>query len=112
MAREDNLRVNVFLWGVNIGLLMWDPAVSLSVFQPSTAYEEMGFPVSPISHHSLSAGGDLAAVYGRKGERYQGLPPFLSDSLPDDWGNMLFDLWLFPGVCAGSGCHANESNQE
>lgn len=94
MAREDNLRVNVFLWGVNIGQLMWDPAVSLSVFQPSRAYEEMGFPVSPISHHSLSSGGDLAAVYGRKGERYQGLPPFLSDSLPDDWGNMLFDLWL------------------
>lgn len=32
-------------------------------------------------------------ILGNKEKIYQGLPPFLADSLPDRWGNMVFDQW-------------------
>ncbi|WP_187349712.1 HipA N-terminal domain-containing protein, partial [[Clostridium] innocuum] len=32
-------------------------------------------------------------ILGNKEKTYQGLPPFLADSLPDRWGNMVFDQW-------------------
>ena len=32
--------------------------------------------------------------YGNPGEKYQGLPEFIADSLPDSWGNTLFDKWM------------------
>ena len=32
-------------------------------------------------------------VYGDTERIYQKLPPFIADSLPDDWGNRLFDYW-------------------
>ena len=33
-------------------------------------------------------------ILGNKEKIYQGLPPFLADSLPDRWGNMVFDQWV------------------
>lgn len=92
IKQEDISRVNVFLWGKNIGQLSWNKEKNLSTFQLSNAFREFGFPISPISHQRNNP--ELATVYGEKGDRYQGLPPFLSDSLPDDWGNRLFDRWL------------------
>ena len=34
-----------------------------------------------------------APVWGESEKIYQKLPAFLADSLPDSWGNQLFDLW-------------------
>jgi serine/threonine-protein kinase HipA len=31
---------------------------------------------------------------GDKDKLYQGLPPMIADSLPDKWGNSLFNVWL------------------
>ena len=35
----------------------------------------------------------MAPVWGEEAKLYQRLPAFLADSLPDAWGNQLFDLW-------------------
>ena len=35
----------------------------------------------------------LAPVWGEDAKIYQKLPAFVADSLPDAWGNQLFDLW-------------------
>ena len=35
----------------------------------------------------------LAPVWGESAKIYQKLPVFVADSLPDAWGNQLFDLW-------------------
>ena len=32
-------------------------------------------------------------IWGEDGKIYQRLPSFIADSLPDSWGNQLFDLW-------------------
>lgn len=32
-------------------------------------------------------------IFGQEGKLYQCLPTFIADSLPDSWGNELFDLW-------------------
>lgn len=36
----------------------------------------------------------LLPIYGDDRPLYQGLPPFIADSLPDSWGNTLFDKWV------------------
>jgi serine/threonine-protein kinase HipA len=36
----------------------------------------------------------LLPFYGDDRPLYQGLPPFITDSLPDSWGNTLFDKWV------------------
>ena len=36
----------------------------------------------------------LLPIYGDERPLYQGLPPFIADSLPDSWGNTLFDKWV------------------
>jgi serine/threonine-protein kinase HipA len=36
----------------------------------------------------------LLPIYGDERPLYQGLPPFIADSLPDSWGNTLFDRWV------------------
>lgn len=35
----------------------------------------------------------LLPVWGEDAKIYQKLPAFVADSLPDAWGNQLFDLW-------------------
>ena len=35
----------------------------------------------------------MAPVWGEDAKIYQRLPAFVADSLPDAWGNQLFDLW-------------------
>ena len=35
----------------------------------------------------------LAPIWGEDAKIYQKLPAFVADSLPDAWGNQLFDLW-------------------
>lgn len=36
----------------------------------------------------------MLPIYGDDRPLYQGLPPFIADSLPDLWGNTLFDKWV------------------
>ncbi|MGM9868803.1 MAG: type II toxin-antitoxin system HipA family toxin [Sodaliphilus sp.] len=84
--------VRVWLWGTCIGLLEWDARQHCSVFQFTKAYQEMPYDLCPITHpkRKMLSG----AVYGNRGELYQGLPEFIADSLPDKWGSSLFDKWL------------------
>ena len=45
--------------------------------------------LSPAEHRNI-----LFPIYGDERPSYQGLPPFIADSLPDSWGNTLFDKWV------------------
>lgn len=90
----EHIQVNVLLWGKRIGVLTWDDTANLAVFQPTPEFNDFGFEVSPISHRRIIGGKEMTARYGLSGDKYQGLPPFIADSLPDDWGNRLFDQWL------------------
>jgi uncharacterized protein related to capsule biosynthesis enzymes len=44
--------------------------------------------LSPAKNRNI-----LLPIYGDDRPLYQELPPFIADSLPDSWGNTLFDKW-------------------
>lgn len=87
--RKDDIAVNVFLWDVLIGKLSWDSSAMRSVFSFSEEYLDAPFDISPsfFSKDRFR----YKSFYGSKAT--EGLPEFLADSLPDDWGNTLFDKW-------------------
>ena len=46
-------------------------------------------PLAASIHHPLST----RAIFGEAERIYQKLPSFIADSLPDAWGNQLFEQW-------------------
>ena len=80
------------LWGREVGRLLWDSRKGCSVFQFSSDFLKSGWDVSPIDC-SISRPAAMQAFWGDRDRKYQGLPPFLSDSLPDSWGNKVFEQW-------------------
>lgn len=85
------LKVN--LWGREIGRLVWDAARRRSYFMFNAELKD-GLPdvapvLSPIRSRNF-----LLPIYGDDRPIYQGLPPFIADSLPDSWGNTLFEKWV------------------
>ena len=93
--------ITVLLYGKEICRIQWQGGYrkgfgkvgSLVSFNPE--YRTFGFDVDPLGPYSLSAYlvqkgmSDIC----RQGE-YEGLPRFLSGSLPDDWGNQVFSSWV------------------
>lgn len=90
-----NTTVDVRLWDISIGKLRWDNEKDLAVFQFSKEYIDSKYNLCPVRHRRNSDGSVRAIpFYGNPGEKYQGLPEFIADSLPDSWGNTLFDKWM------------------
>lgn len=90
-----NTTVDVRIWDISIGKLRWDNEKDLAVFQFSKEYIDSKYNLCPVRHRRNSDGSVRAIpFYGNPGEKYQGLPEFIADSLPDSWGNTLFDKWM------------------
>lgn len=85
------LKVN--LCGQEIGRLVWESATRRIYFMYNPKHEgeipNVAPLLSPAEHRNI-----LFPVYGDERPLYQGLPPFISDSLPDSWGNTLFEKWV------------------
>ena len=91
---KDIQTLSVTLWGVTIGTLQWNPRMGISLFWFSPDYFETCYDIAPITHPK-STESPAIAIYGLKEPKiYQGLPSFLADSLPDRWGNAVFDQWF------------------
>ncbi len=90
----DNSRLSVMLWGQEIGQLSWNPAKRNSYFFFSKEYLESGLDIAPLTASSKSPAARFAIYGNTDSAKYQKLPPFIADSLPDDWGNTLFDQWF------------------
>ncbi len=88
-----NSVITVKLWGFEVGKLRWDERKRNSIFAYNPKFIESGLNIAPLTHsiHSLSA---MHPIWGNKTERiYHCLPPFIADSLPDNWGNKVFEQW-------------------
>ena len=95
MARNiDKGRLSVMLWGQEIGQLCWNPAKGNSYFFFSHEYLASGMDIAPLTASSKSSTARFAIYGNTDSVKYQKLPPFIADSLPDDWGNTLFDQWF------------------
>lgn len=84
--------LRVMLWDEEIGRLAWDDRRRLSYFTYNPEFLKKGIDVSPLQApvRGIRA---MTPVWGEDAKMYQKLPAFLADSLPDAWGNQLFELW-------------------
>jgi len=90
----DPGRLSVMLWGQEIGQLCWNPAKRNSYFFFSPEYLSSGLDIAPLTASSKDPAARFAVYGNTDSARYHKLPPFIADSLPDDWGNTLFDQWF------------------
>jgi len=83
--------VRVDAWGETVGAVALDPRTGLGVVEYEPRWVASGRELSPILA-PLSAGRVMGESRSR--ETFLGLPPFLADSLPDDFGNAIVDAYL------------------
>ncbi len=84
--------LKVFLWGEEIGRLAWHEGRKLAYFYYNPDFLRGKLDVAPLVasiHNPTSA----RAILGETERIYQKLPSFIADSLPDSWGNQLFEQW-------------------
>lgn len=85
------LKVNI--WGMEIGRLVWEASKRRVYFmynhEAQQAIPNIAPLLSPVTKRNL-----YLPIYGDERPLYQNLPPFIADSLPDSWGNTLFDKWV------------------
>lgn len=88
----ENKAVAIWLWDQVVGYLSWDEHKRCSTFVFEEQFLKNGWDVAPLwcSIHSPSA---LVPRRGNTDRLYAGLPPFVADSLPDRWGNQVFEAW-------------------
>ena len=88
----ENNAVAIRLWDKVLGYLSWDEQKHCSFFVFDEGFLATPWDVAPLgwSIHSSSA---LVPRYGNTEKPYAGLPPFVADSLPDHWGNRVFEAW-------------------
>jgi len=93
--------LRVMLWGREVGRLCIDPRRHLPYFEYNREWIESGLDISPLDA-SIKLPQNLRPIFGASEKIYQKLPPFLADSLPDAWGNALFEQWrLQQGIKPG-----------
>lgn len=84
--------LKVMLWGREVGRLCIDPRRHLPYFEYNREWIGTGLDISPLDA-SIKLPQNLRPIFGASEKIYQKLPPFLADSLPDAWGNALFEQW-------------------
>lgn len=85
-------QLTIKLWGEELGRLVWDSFSDNTYFIFNPDAEALP-DVAPITNPINKWKKELP-IYGDKRHIYQGLPPFIADSLPDSWGDKLFDQWV------------------
>ena len=76
--------LDVFLWNRKVGTLV----------AYKEKYAEDGYDIAPLKApiHGVSVQRGLP-VYAEDDKIFGGLPSFIADSLPDHWGNRVFNEW-------------------
>ena len=85
-------RLRVMLWGQEVGRLSWHEKRNTSFFVYNPEFLKGGLDIAPLVA-SIRLPQSTRAIYGETERIYQKLPSFIADSLPDAWGNQLFEQW-------------------
>lgn len=83
--------VRVDAWGETVGAVALDPRTGLGVFEFEPRWRASGRELSPILAPTAAP---RVVGESRSRDTFLGLPPFLADSLPDEFGNALVDAYL------------------
>lgn len=91
---QNHQTIIVSLWGKEIGQLSWNDRTKRSYFFFSKEYFTLPYDICPITSPKDSPETKIAIYGNTEVSIYKKLPPFLADSLPDSWGNDIFDRWF------------------
>lgn len=85
--------LKVILWDREIGRLSWDYRKGIAYFEYNR--EMFGRTIDPFPLiASIKSPASRRPIMGDKETKlYRKLPAFLADSLPDAWGNQVFECW-------------------
>lgn len=86
-------KIDVMLWGEPVGKLYWDNISKRAIFNYDRSFIEKGIDISPLKQSIKGPAGKGLPIAGNRDDLYKGLPEFIADSLPDKWGNKVFDHW-------------------
>lgn len=89
---ENNI-VCVLLNNEEVGQLYWDERNHRAVFSYNPTFVKKGLDIAPLTASIKNHTAKGIPLLGNKEKIFQGLPPFLADSLPDRWGNKIFEQW-------------------
>ena len=81
----------VRLWGSAIGAVTWDPAAGVANFAYTDEFQESGIQVAPLM---MPLGPEVFRFPELARTSFHGLPGLVADSLPDRFGNAVFEAWL------------------
>ena len=81
----------VLLWDERVGALAYDPVSKFSTFEYAPEWLNKGIEIAPLK---MSLSSQKFQFPGLNPETYKGLPAVFADTLPDDFGNALIDIWL------------------
>lgn len=81
------------LWDQEIGRLSWDVRKGISYFEFNPAIIDGDLDPFPLIATTKSPASRRPVMGDRETRIYRKLPPFLADSLPDSWGNQVFECW-------------------
>ena len=88
--------LDVFLWGQKVGTLVTykEKYAEKICFYFDRNFLSSGYDIAPIraSINGTSAKNGLP-IYAEEEKLFGGLPSFIADSLPDNWGNKVFNEW-------------------
>lgn len=88
--------INVFLWGKSVGTLVETGSGRNRqiCFYFDPAFVRSGLDIAPLR---ASINGIVAQkgmpVYPERERLFGGLPSFIADSMPDNWGHLVFSQW-------------------
>ena len=81
----------VQLWGKSIGAVSWDEGAGLARFEYDPGFVRSGIEIAPLT---MPLAKQIYSFPALPRETFHGLPGLLADSLPDDFGNALINVWL------------------
>ena len=85
--------LKIKIWDKEIGILSWDERRSIGYFEYDKQFLKGDWDIFPIIA-SIHSPASRRPIIGEKEPLiYRHLPPFLADSLPDAWGNQVFECW-------------------
>ena len=81
------------LWDKEIGRLSWDARRGISYFEYNPTILQGELDPFPLVASVKSPASRRPIMGDKETKLYRKLPPFLADSLPDAWGNQVFECW-------------------
>lgn len=90
MAKTAEVRI----WDRRVGVVLWDETrpVPTGTFEFDPDFCAIGLQIAPLT--MLAEAGQVYEFATLPEKAFKRLPPCLSDSLPDDFGNAVIDAWL------------------